>query len=547
MKRQTARIFADLRPHRRYALWVLGGTLVYACARAVPPLLARVLLDRTLSARAASVLGVDFSVPTAIVVIPLLLLLLAGTLALAQYLMRLWSGVLGQRLVGDLQARLLEHLLRVPTPLLERRLLGTQLLRFNSDMGSVKRFVSRSLPSLLRDAVAVLVICAVLLVLHLTLGLILTGVVVGYLVLSAGFWHRLADSSRAVRTARTRVSGMAFDRLAVAAQVKLMGRERTEVRRFRRVQQRVLDVSRAQARVFGWVSGLSELAVGLLTAVSLGVGAWAVLSDALSRGELVAVYGLVLMLMSPLRSLSRTLESLAVGQVAFDRLYGKLDAPEERDSRGAVPLEVTEGRVSLEGVRVADARYPDVMIPPGVTLVLGSPGNGVSLLGPLLVRLQHPAAGTIRIDGTDVAMVELRSLRRTVSYIPAMAPLLKGSLRLNLTAGLSVEDPAVVVAALHAVGGTWAGPDTLDRPAGSAGRLLSPVQRWQVLCARAYLSQPAIVVLDGPPVGSEPLNVAIGGLREAGVRTLIVLSEHDLPVLQADRTISFAPVETARA
>lgn len=551
MSARLARIFGDLRPHRRYAVWVIGCTLVYAFARIVPPLLARVLLDRTLAGRAAYILGVTLSVPAAVTAVPILLLSLAAALALAQYLMRLWSGVLGQRLVGDLQVRLLEHLLRVPAPLLERRILGTQLLRFNGDMTAVKRFVARSLPELVRDVMAVLVICVVLISLHMPLALVVAGVILAYLVLVLTFWRQLDQASRAVRAARSRISGIAFDRLTVASQVKLTRRERRETRRFRKVQRHVLHVSRRQAGISGWVSGASEVAVGIMVALSLGFGARSVLANAISRGEMVAFYGLVLMLISPLRAVSRTVESLAVGQVAFDRLYRMLDAPEERDPPDAATLRVTRGEIRLAGVQVRDAVFPDLVIPPGVSVLTGSPGSGISLLGQLLVRLQHPTTGTVHIDGIDVSGVGFRSLRKRVTYIPAMAPLLKGSVRLNLTAGLHLDRSDDILAALHAVGGSWATSETLQSPAGSAGRRLSPLQRWQVLCARACLGRPAIVVLDGPPVHGDSLNTAIRGLRAAGVRSVIVLSEHALPAVLADHTISLtislAAPEVARA
>lgn len=541
------RVVADLRDERRLLTGVVAGTLAYAIARIMPPLAARILLDRSLAGRTAALWGLDLSPSAAVTAVPFLLLALAGTLAGANYAIRLWSALLGQQLTGRLQEKLLAHLLRMPVPRLERKTLGSQLIRFNSDMSAVKRFVSRSLPELGRDLVAIAVIAVTLLVLHRPLAVITVGIVAAYLVLATIWWRQLAAASHALRSVRRRISGLAYDRLVVSTQVKLTRRERHEARRLRGAQQAILERSRTVAALAGRLSGTAELAVGGMVALTLGFGAREVLAGTMSRGEMVAIYGLILMLFSPLRTLGRTLESLALGRVAFERLYRLLDGPVERDDEGAAPLHVGSGAIDFAGVRVGRYSFPDLHVPPGVSIVTAPPGSGISLLGQLLVQLRRADAGEVTIDGAGISGVRLHSLRRQVVYIPASAPLLKGSVRMNVLAGVGPGADEIALRALGAVGASWATPEVLSAPVGTGGRRLSALQRWHVLCARAIAAAPAIVVLDDVPSAAASVNAAVGGLLRAGVRSILILSEQAPPDVQGARLLATHTAEHSYA
>lgn len=532
MSRLLGRLLKDLRPHRRFALGVVACTFVYAAARIVPPLVARLLLNRTLRGHAIHLGGLTLPPDQAVVVMPALLLTLAGFLAASQYLMRLWGGLLGQHVVGDFQVRLLEHLLRMPAASLERRPLGRHMVRFGSDMTAVRRLVSRSLPEFVRDGTAVVAIGAALVSVHRPLALPIAAALAIDLVVVTLTWRHLQYASRSVRTERSRIAGMAFDRLSAAAAVKLAGRERREAAHLRRAQTRLLRATRRTAELSGLLSGGAEIVVGIAIAVSLGLGAQRALTGTMSSGEMVAFYGLALLLVSPLRSLARTVESLAPGTVAVQKLYRTLDQAPESDHAWAAPLEVRRGEVAFTHVRIAETRLPDLTVGPGVTVVTG--GVGIAALGPLLLRLREPDEGSITIDGMDIAQAMLRSLRRAVAYVPFPPSLLKGSLRRTLRGGLRDVSDERTRGALQAAGASWA--DDLDLRVGG-GRQLTPFQRWQVLAARTLLAAPAIAVLELPPVEDRDLGAVLQAMRGAGIRTIILLgSQVQTPGI--DRIIS---------
>lgn len=512
------RLLRDLGSSRRLLGGVLVCTLVYAGARVVSPLLVRQLLDATLRGRPAHLLGAAVAPADAVVVVPALILAVALLLAGAQYLLRFWGGLLGQRLAADLQVRLFEHLLRLPGDALERRGLGRQSVRFGSDMHALRRFVSRALPEFVRDGLAVVGIGVTLAVLHRPLALPILVALAVFLATLLLSWNRLQSANRTLRTERSRAAGIALDRLRIASAVKLARAERREAVRLRHAQHRVVDAGARAAHLAGLLSGGAEIVVGAAVAVALGLGARQALAGQISAGEMVAFYGLALLLVSPLRSLSRAMESLAPGTVALDRLYRVLDRPRERERTGDRPLQISRGEIVLEGVQTAQGIIPDVTIPPGLTVLQGEAARWI---GPILVGLEVPIAGRVLVDGADLAGTALQSLRRAVAYIPDPPVLLKGSLRRNLRgAERSLTDEAMLEA-LRAVGATWA--SSLDLKVGSAGRRLSPAERWHVLCAHALLARARVVIIDSAPIEPEHLDAASRALRAAGARTVVLV------------------------
>lgn len=517
------RVLRDLGASRRLLGGVIACTLVYAAGRVVSPLLARSLLDATQYNRPAHVLGVTLPPATAVAVVPALILATALVLAAGQYLLRLWGALLGQRLSAELQVRLFERLLRFPADALERRGLGRQSVRFGSDMHAIRRLVSRTLPEFVRDAVAVIAIGATLVTLHKLLALPIVIVLAGFVAVSLLAWSRLQVASRALRAERSRVAGMAVDRLRTVSAVQLARAERGETGRLRRAQRRVVDAAARAAHLTGLLSAGAEVVVGAAVAVSLGVGIRQVMTGQVSAGEMVAVYGLALLLVSPLRSLSRAMEALAPGMVALERLYRVLERPGVQGEAEVGRVRVRRGEIVLRGVRTLRGAIPDVTIPPGVTVLTGESPRQI---GRVLVRLDDLLAGHVTIDGVDLSRAGIHSLRRMIAYVPDPSVLIKGSLRRNLRIrGRAVTDEAML-SALHGVGALWV--QALDQPVGTGGRRLSEVQRWQVLCARAVLVQAPIVILEHPPVAMDQLDAILKLLRERGARTIVLVSRGEL-------------------
>ena len=266
----------------------------------------------------------------------------------------------------------------------------------------------------------------------------------------------------------------------------------------------------------------------------MGVAAWLVIEQKATPGVMVAVTVILGRALAPVETLIAQWKSLVEARAALHRLDRLLafEAPRHFDAlpalTGAIVLEnlcyAAPGttRPILHGINAT-------IVAGEVVAVVGPSGSGKSTLARLITGALPATAGSVRIDGADIAQWTPEALGRQVGYVPQEVALLAGTVAENIARFSDGAQDEVVDAATRAYAHDLIVQlrDGYLTPVGEGGQMLSGGQRQRVALARALYGRPRVVVLDEPnacldAAGEQALAQTLAGLRKAGVTVVLV-------------------------
>ena len=449
-----------------------------------------------------------------------------------------------ERFLLRLRTDVFRHLHRLSPSFHDRRRLGDTMSRVTSDVAAIEGFVLSGVVDGLSAVVRLLVFGGVLFLLSWRLA-------VAALIVAPLFWLASRCFSRLMRAAsreRRRVSGslgaLAEESLSNVSLVQAYQAADHEAGRFDHQGRRAMLAELTATRIRGLYApavDLIEVAGGLIV---IGLGTYEMSQGRLSLGGLLAFMVYLSRMYSPLRGLASLANSLFSAAAAAERVIELLDErPAVAERPGALRPARPRGAVALEDVSFT---YPGAPAPalrgvsmradPGeLVAIVGASGSGKSTLARLLLRLDDPGAGAVRLDGHDLRDLTLDAVRGNVTLLLQEALIIDGSVAENIAYGRPEATPAQIAAAAVAADAhefVMRLPEGYATRVGQKGRALSGGQRQRVAIARAFLRASPVLVMDEPTTGLDPVSgagVMAPLMRPAPDRATIVIS-HDLGV-----------------
>jgi ATP-binding cassette subfamily B protein len=285
---------------------------------------------------------------------------------------------------------------------------------------------------------------------------------------------------------------------------------------------------------------------------ALAIGSTRVINGSLTVGTLVAFLLYLDWFFQPIINLSNVYNLLQSALSALAKLFELMDEPVVVDDEpGAFDLEdPVRGTVDID--QVSFAYTPGTLVLDGVSIavgagervaIVGETGSGKSTVAKLIMRFYDPSSGTILIDASDLRDITERSRTDALALIPQDGFLFAGTLRDNIAyADIDAPDEAVwnVLRAMGIDDWVRSLPDGLDTEVRERGGRFSAGERQLVALARAFLSDPSIIVLDEATSNLDPeTEVQVeGALRVllAG-RTSVVIAHRLRSAERADRVV----------
>ncbi|MEO5535614.1 MAG: ABC transporter ATP-binding protein [Pseudolysinimonas sp.] len=487
--------------------------------------------------------------PLGIGVVAYLVAGIVGAVLIAWYTML--SARVSQEILFDLRRRVFLHAQRLSLEFHESYTSGRIIARQTSDLESIRELLDSGLNGLVRGVLYMTFVAVALVAFDPVSGLVIAGALIPLAFLTRWFQKRSQQGFRLTRTVSARVIVKFVETMTGIRAVKAFRTESRNDTEFGGLVEDYRDANAKVIKLFGFFDPGLILIGNAAVAVVLLVGGFRVIDGGLEIGSLLAVLLYTRRFFDPMEEMAMFYNSYQSAAAALEKISGVLDEqPSVPDPSDPVDLWDAKGAVDFDDVRFAyrDDRIilPDfsLHIPAGQTVALvGTTGAGKSTLAKLLARFYDPTSGAVTLDGIDLRRVHPKDLRRAIVMVTQEAYLFSGSVAENIALGKPEATRDEIRAAARAVGADVfieKLPDGYDTDVNKRGGRVSAGQRQLLSFARAFLANPAVLILDE---ATASLDIPSERLVQEGLTTLLadrtaIIIAHRLSTVSiADRVL----------
>lgn len=535
------RLLRYTRPYRLTFYFVGFAAIVLSFFSVVRPYLTRLTIDNSIVPKDGDNLIYYIS-------------LMIGALVLevvSQFSFIFFANWLGQQVIRDIRVNLFEHMLSFKKQYYDKSAVGRLVTRAVSDIETIASIFSQGLFMIISDLLKMLVVLGFMFFQSWRLTLFVLAVLPFILYATRVFQKKMKVAFEEVRTQVSNLNSYVQERITGMKIVQIFGREQTEYDRFKEINDKH---RKAWVRTV-WYNSIFFPIAEIASSITIGLVVWfgglrVVESEALSLGIIVMFIELAQMLFRPLRQIADKFNTLQMGMVAANRVFGILDTESTIQDEGEIEAKNLVGEIQFKDVRFSYIEEEEVLkgisfeVRAGETIaIVGATGAGKSTIINLLSRFYEIDSGSISIDNKNIQDFTLKSLRNEIAVVLQDVFLFADTIMSNITLNHEdISEEKVIEAAkqigVHKFIETL--PNGYYYNVKERGVMLSSGQRQLIAFLRAYVSNPSILVLDEATSSVDSYSEQL--IQEATDkitqgRTSIVIAHRLATVKKADRII----------
>ncbi len=417
----------------------------------------------------------------------------------------------------DMRLDIYRHLQRLSPRYYAHARLGDIVSRINNDIGEIQRIAAETALAWVGNVLFLVGTVGVMIWLDARLFAVSVALMPISMVALVYYRRRLETRVQTMRERSADIGSFLIETLQGMKLIVSSNAQSREEGRFRGKNDAFIEALMGMRRLSYLAGGLPGLILSAGTAVVFLYGGSRVISGAITMGDLVAFMAYQMLLLSPVQGLMGLYTNLATARVSLGRVHEILDTPIEVTERDdAVALEEARGEVDLDAVSFTFDRGAAVLddvtlaVRPGeVVAIVGPSGGGKSTVVDLLLRHLDPNDGEVRLDGHRLPDLRLDDVRRHVVAVEQEPFVFNTTIAENIRyARPGASDDQVHAAASSAgIAGFIEGlPDGYQTVVGERGMAVSAGERQRIAIARAFLADPAVLVLDEATASLDPVS-----------------------------------------
>jgi ATP-binding cassette subfamily B protein len=445
---------------------------------------------------------------------------------------------------------LYDHLQRLPFAYHDRTRTGEMIERVTSDVDAMRRFYAEQAVEVGRIVTLFVFNLVALLSLNLRLGLLSVVFMPFVIVLSFWFFKRISKAYEHYQEQEAKLSATLQENLTGVRVVRAFARQAFEREKFEADNQEKFQRGRRLLIMHSLYWPISDIICVIQMLLIYYLGARAAIDGSITIGTYLAVAGMVIWIIWPMRNLGRIIVQASSALVSYRRVADVLQERREDlvsgQHNGRLQGQVTFDDVCFEyrdGEHVLDHVTFDCQ-PGEVIALLGPTGSGKSSLVNLLPRFYPYNCGSLKLDGVELTDYPKGWLRQQIGIVEQEPFLFSRTIRENIAYGVGREvtdeeiEEAARAAAVHDV--ILSFPEGYDTLVGEKGVTLSGGQKQRVAIARSLLKDPGILILDDSTssVDTETeaqIQAALERLMEG--RTSFVIAHRVQTIMRADKIL----------
>ncbi|MGK7943532.1 MAG: peptidase domain-containing ABC transporter [Microcystaceae cyanobacterium] len=491
--------FELAKPHTLVLFEVFIASIVIQLLGLITPIFTQLILDRVVVQRSQLTLT---AVGIGLLIFSLFRVAITG---LRQYLLDHTANKLDVALIVGF----ISHTLRLPLGFFESRYVGDIISRVQENR-KIQRFLTGEALSILLDLLTVFIYVGLMFWYSWKMALLALAIVPPFFLLAIIATPFLKRISREIFGAVANESSYLIEILNGIRTIKSTAVEQSVRWHWEGLLQEKVTKNFSGQIIGNRLQIFSNGIEALATTGLLWLGAWLVIQNQLTIGQLVAFNMLLGNVIRPFQRLTVLWEELQEMVIAVERLNDVLDYQPEEDFTHEIrqSLPQLKGNICFENVTFRYHHESDTNILENLSFevksgqmvaLVGRSGSGKSTISKLILGLYPPNDGKILIDGHDLSSISLGSLRRQIGVVDQDTFLFGGTIRQNISLGHPEASLAQVIEAAKLAGAhefIQRLPMVYETQIGEGGGMLSGGQRQRLAIARALLSNPNLLVLD---------------------------------------------------